>query len=179
MKAKFLKRSESEKSDKVKIIFEVDSADIANQLEKGQTYEIELHEPKLPNMTPSAKELLKQAQTLISQATGMIPEPREPELPFTKDGEKCANCAEWDRDINDIVDKITTVPVGMCRQVSGVTPLYHWCSYWRSNAEEDKEEGNKESAVCEEVDGEERTDSGIPESGSDQGGADTAGAEVE
>jgi hypothetical protein len=140
MKAKFLKRNESVKSDKLVVWFEVEGIEKASHLKRGDICEVELCDTKLPNMAPSPKDLLKQALTLISQASEGIP---ELELPLSCDTaeeneKKCGNCATWSR-INDGNFK----PIGSCANpesshVREPTPIYHWCSYWTSRTEEEK-----------------------------------------
>ena len=170
MKAKFLKRTESVKSDKVVVWMEVEGKEVF-ALEKEQTYEIALCESKLPNMAPSPKELLLQAQALISQASEGIPGPTLREVALacdTSEGDRCVDCFAWEK-VNPVGISILK---GVCMNTMSphldeITPLYHWCSYWRPRNEEDKEEGNQEAEVRPGVDGEEQGNSSVHEQNGD------------
>jgi hypothetical protein len=166
MKAKFLKRNESVKSNKVIVWMEVESKEVF-ALEKGRTYDIELCDTKLPNMAPSPRGLLLQAQALISQASEGIPERIEGnKLPFSCDKDatgqgKCIVC--------DFTENRETAPLGhiYCTFYDVYQPIYHNCAAWRSR-EEDKadkiaDDSQEKAGVREGVDGKEPNEQGISE----------------
>jgi hypothetical protein len=164
MKAKFLKRSESEKSDKVKVIFEVEGSEVAKamQLTRAEVYSIELHEPKLPGVVMTPQEQIIAGLRLITEAVPRIPEERQPTLDLSprKPEKVCKTCFFWKRLPNQ--EKIQT-PLGFCDVWGDEMPLHHHCEKWRDRDEEDKsEEGRdaegEEGGVREQVAGEARTD---------------------
>jgi hypothetical protein len=145
MKAKFLKRNESVKSNKVIVWMEVESKEVF-ALEKGRTYDIELCDTKLPNMAPSPKDLLKQAQGLISQASEGIPDGMGGVITVlscdkTRDSDRCVDCLFWDK----VAPVGISISKGACLNINSshyneIVPLYHWCSSWRSNEKATPEE---------------------------------------
>jgi len=166
MKAKFLKRSESEKSDKVKVIFEVEGSEVAKamQLNRAEVYDIEVHEPKLPGAVMTPQEQIIAGLRLITEAVPRIPEKRQPTLGLSqKEPEKsCKTCFFWKRHPNQ---EGVNLPAGFCSVWGEDTPLYHHCEQWRDREEDKSEEGRdaegEEGGVREQVAGEARTDEGV------------------
>jgi hypothetical protein len=143
MKAKFLKPSFSEKSEKIKLWFEVEGNSDVFALKKGETYEIELCDTKLPNMAPSPKDLLKQALSLISQASEGIPDGKVMGIDISSDDNvdsdatgqgKCITC--------DLTEEREDAPIGCvwCIHRSLYMPVYRTCVAWTNELSQIKED---------------------------------------
>lgn len=126
MRVTFLKPSFAEKSDKVKVTFEVEAADVSQimTLKQGESYEIapcrqEVAEDK---QTPADK--LETARRLILEALGdMGNVTKEPELPLEVK-KCCGTCAEW-------AESRDEMQVGICEDTGVDTPDDHECPNWK------------------------------------------------
>lgn len=159
MIAKFLKRTETEKGETIKIVLEVPAFDTeVFTLKRGQSYEVRPESHNKPEADMTAKDKLETALRLISEVSGIMPEPRKSE-PIAKD--TCGRCDRWERD-EDYKD-----PMGNCLLQTGVvTHIADECTVKElRDAEEDQGEGlfaRQQEEVSGDMDGEERVDSGDP-----------------
>lgn len=107
MKLTFLKPSFAEKSDKVKVTFEVDAADVSQimTLKQGESYEIAPYSQEVAEGKQTPTEKLETAQRLISEV--LMCDTNEPELPLEEN--HCGNCGEFVADERENAD-----PDGHC-----------------------------------------------------------------
>jgi hypothetical protein len=183
MKAKYLKPTFYEKGSAVKLTFEVpmEESGAVMGLKMGEIYEIAPEAPLLPGEGLTPKQKVQEAIRMLSEAYRGICEAPQGTLdlePKDDKGEgKCATCRNW------IDAEDTGIGRKWCKLYSVYKNIYERCSSWRSNAEEDKAEGDTEDTteevgVCESMVEKERSDSGDIEPGSSEEGDDRTGAVI-